>query len=235
MSFDVLAKADRVERAFRVAADRLPPRLRDAGAELGRRYIGFHRAQRLRGRTAGGRGVRGTRRGLLSQFAYQVTGQRLSDIQVKIGTRSRVALEHELGIVRRAPAGRNLRIPFSSITDKGRLPARVKKLLRESGEVLQASRSGFELVRRTRKGRQITRRNPLVRIESGSGTYLAEIVNAKGNKPRDRLRLLFHLHPQAVIPARLDFRALFRSWNNQALAILARGAGLAISDAQGGR
>jgi hypothetical protein len=128
------------------------------GHRVGQRFLGFHRARRMRG----GEGVKATKDGLRKQFSYKITERDPGDVIVTMGTPSRVARELEEGATITAKSGKLL-VPFSKHARARRKTilalAREKKLIRfvakDNREYLAFSSPSFFTKRGTIRRLQI--------------------------------------------------------------------------------
>ncbi len=204
MTLDIKVDSVRLQRALQAAPGELYESLRGVANQIGKRYIGFFRAKRLRG-PPGVRGTRGQpgRPGLLNAFRYDIGGTNLNRLRVDIGTRSRVALEHEEGRLIRAKEGRFLLVP---------LQIRGKEMTRAQIKNARAKRrSGALFFFRARNGQR----------------FLAERTSKKG-----RPRLVFALVPAVKLSPRLKFRLTWLEFRPNAIKLFNQGLKFALAAAR---
>jgi hypothetical protein len=211
MALDVKIDAVRLLRVLKAAPQELDRAMVGVANRIGYRYLGFHRARRMRGPP----GVRATNRGLPRQFRVDVTGTKLDRLRVDIGTRSPVAILHERGGTTRSSGG-GLAVPFSSLSKAEQ--KRAKALLRQTRNVLQARSQGFNLV--GSKGRKV--KGLFVIRRKDGRRFLAE---ARGGG----IKFLFHLEQQVVNRPLLGFFALWKEFRPTAIKLFNQGIRFALA------
>lgn len=211
----VTINSKRLERALRVAPQALYRELRNVAGRVGDRYLGHHRAKRMRARVnkrgeISGEGVHGTkigpsgRPGLRSQFSIRVSGGNLKTLQLKMYTRSYVAKQHEFGETISAKSGKALALPMDAARNsQGRVTPKARRLL---------------------KGKQLF----VIRRKSGKA-FLARYQRAKGGK---KLVFWFHLASRARIKPRLGFRKEWRPYRRKVIGEFNRAVGRALKTAR---
>ena len=205
MAATVQINSRRLEKALRTVPKALYKRLREAGrTRVGPRYLAFHRAKRLSGMKAGG-GVKGTKRGLKSQFAVKMSGATINTLTLKMYTRSYIAKEHEEGRRIFAKKGKYLVIPMDGAKSK-------------SGKVTKVAR-------RLLKARKLF----LIRRKDNKA-FLARYQRGKGKK---RLVFMFHLVGRAQLKPRLQFRQLWPQYRSRMIREYNRAVGQALKSATG--
>lgn len=209
--------------------------------DCARRYRAYHRKERMtrKGATVGIRSGRtaqtgegGTvlaNTGVAGHFKYEAYGTSLKDLHVDLGTRSRVAIEHEQG-GQIFPRGRKymvLPMPIAQTRFGGTTKA-AKRLLAQSKAQMgyqSASSGGFSFNPKLGKTR-----NPLFPIRVRGRSFLAQQVRSASRSPmqagayglvrkksayegfRTRLKFWFHLRRSTRLRPRLQFIDLFGGW-----------------------
>lgn len=154
MSLDVKVDSARLQKLFQLAPDELKRALNEAAGRVGSRFIGYHRARRLRGPP----GVRGTRaQGFLSrkQIDYTVKGTTLANVVLDIRAKTRIAVEHEEGRAVYARDSSSLLVPMPQ---NGKFPSRSQ----------------------LKRARRLAREGKLIAVQSKGKTYLGERRSARG-------------------------------------------------------
>jgi len=154
VSLDVKVDSARLQRLFKLAPNELKQAVTATAGNVGKRFIGYHRARRLRGPP----GVRGTRRGFLSRnlIDYTVKGTTLNNVVLDIRTKSRIPAEHETGKEILARDGKSLLVPMPQ---NGKFPTRAQ----------------------LRRARGLAKAGKLIRIDAKDGkTYLGERRGRRG-------------------------------------------------------
>lgn len=210
---EIKINGKRLMKALHAAPEELLKALRDAGHDIGKRYMGFHAARRLRGTDEGGKGVRGTRRGLLSPRVRQVSteGTTLDSLKLRIRMASPIAIQHEVGALLKPKANQWMAIPMSrrsktigKATDAmGRKTAAARQLLKDMPHIANAYAAGFTL--RRKSGRRL-KGLFTVRHKATGQSFLALQVGAAKDR---KLAYWFHLKKSAQLKPRLDFTPLF--------------------------
>jgi hypothetical protein len=216
MALDVKIDSARLLRVLKAAPQELDRAMVGVANRIGFRYLGFHRARRMRGPP----GVRATNRGLPRQFRVDVTGTKLDRLRVSIGTRSGVALLHERGGTTRSKAGA-LAVPFSSLSKAEQKTA--KRLLRQTRDVIRARNRG-EVLRK--KGRRVKSLDVFV-IESRKKGKNRFLVQKRGT--RGGLKFLFHLEKKVVNKPILGFFALWKEFRPTAIKLFNQGIRFALA------
>ena len=214
MALDIKIDSKRLERVLKTSPQELDRVMPGVALRIGIRFRGNFFARRLRGPP----GVRGTRRGLQSQFNVDVTGTKFDRLKVDISTRSPIARLHEKGGV--TVSGGGLAIPFSnlSISQKKRFRALVK----QSRAIFNARKEGFDLIKRS--GRKlkalfvITRRDGLRLLAEPTGS----------GKPK----ILGHIQDRVVNKPLLGFLASWREFRPTAIKEFNKGIGFALAAAR---
>lgn len=222
MAFTVEVDARKLQRLLRAAPQELDNVLPIVGGRIGQRYLGFHRARRLRG-PPGVRGTRGTATnpGLLSAFRVDTHWERSAGkFEITVGTNNLIAKQHEYGATLRAFGGGKMAVPMPWLSRSQ--VKRARRLLIQSKNVRRAASEGFDL-RRGKQGRQ--KQRGLVYIASKGREMLAE-------RRGGQLNFLFTLRDQVTIPARLAFRATVREFRPQAIKMFHQGIGYALAAAR---
>lgn len=207
---------------------------------IGYRYLGFHRARRMRGppgvfATGTPPSERGanapiTNRtsGLRAHFKVDVTGTKFDRLAVSMGTKSVVALQQEQGATLTAGDGRYMAIPFSRWGGKVSKAAiaRARSWIRKDAHVRLGQKLGFDL--RNSKGR--LQKEKLVVFKGKDGRlYLATPPDKDVEERHARFRMWFHLKKVAVLGPRLEFGKLWKDFEPTAIKMFNQGLGFALA------
>src|SRR5262245_34306084 len=106
----------KLEKALAAAPGELDHAMVAVANQVGKRYLGYHAARRLRGPP----GVRGTRargggfllRGPKAPFRYVIQGNQLANIVLEVAAKSPIAVVHELGKEIVARSGGSMVVPL---------------------------------------------------------------------------------------------------------------------------
>lgn len=207
---------------------------------IGYRYLGFHRARRMRGPPGvfatgtppSERGLNGAitnkTSGLKAHFRVDVSGTKFDRLSVTMGTRSIVALQQEQGATLTAGGGRYMAIPLSKWggTKLTRATiARARKMIRKDSHVRLAGKLGFDL--RNSRGRIQKERLVVFKAKDGR-VYLAEPPDPKAGI-RGRFRIWFTLKKVAILGPRLDFLKLWKDFEPTAIKMFNGGLAFALA------
>ena len=207
---EIQIDSKRLQKILAASPKELYKALKSAARDIGRRFLSHHRAKRMSGPL--GQRVLATKKGLKSHFKYDVSGTTLNSLKVEMGTRSRVAIEHEKGRKLRAKGTAYMTIPMPAAkTAKGRTTKRAKKLLMNAKHVHQAPQAGFGL---RHKGRRVKDKLFLIRARDGR-KYLATAKTGAKSKGKQLITLWFHLKKSAQLRPLLDFEGLWETWRKK--------------------
>lgn len=218
----VEAKVDtlQAEKFFEGLPRDVAKAMKTAAATVGKRYLGYHRAQRMRG-VQGAIGIRGTRKGLQSHFRYEVEGETLDDIKVTIGTKSRVALEFEEGRKIVSKQGRFLLVPLPPAVDaNGRVKKSVRNLLKAKKLfILRSPSTGRAFLAGGLSKRSFTKKK---KEAAAAGAPIGH---------RSGVVLYFILKKDVQEKKRLEFFQLFEQWKAKGVEIFTKSLRYAIAAA----
>lgn len=206
MTVEVTINDKALRKALEIAPVELYRTLKDAAGRIGERYLGYHRARRMSGGKGGKKGVRGKRNGLRKHFGIRVAGRSLSTLTLWMGTKSYVAIQHEVGATVRARGHRYMVLPMQAARDQyGRRTKRADALLKRSKAM------GFATTTKRQKGGM--RLFPLRR--SDGKTFL--VTKQTGKKGYGGLTFWFHLVRSVQLRPRLGFHAEWPSYEPRAI------------------
>lgn len=217
MTIEVKINTKRLEKILKTSPEELNRVMPGVAFRIGDRFLGSFYAARLRGPP----GVRGTRKGLRSQFKIDVRGTKFDNLRLKVFTRSPIARLHERGGTTKARRGKYLAVPLSDLSKSEVKTA--KRLLSQTGEVLRARSEGIVL---RKKGRKVKSLEVFVVESKRNNTrFLARRV---GNT----LKVLFHLQKRVVNKPLLGFRDSWLRYRPKAIREINRGIGFALAAAR---
>jgi hypothetical protein len=215
MALEIKVDTARLQRILKTSPEELDRVMPGVALRIGLRFRGNFYASRLRGPP----GVRGTRRGLMSQFRVTTTGTKFDRLRLDVGTRSPIAALHERGGTTVAKSGGNLAIPFSSLSKAQK--KRFRDLVKQSRAVFNARSSGFDLVKKS--GRKV---KSLFAIVAKDGrAFLAESVGGKA-------RILGHLQKRVYNKPLLGFVGSWGRFRPTAVKLFNQGIGFALAAAR---
>jgi len=141
MAISVVVDTKRLERAFQLAPKVLRERLYKAAGRVGSRYLGYHRARRLKSPSGGipEKGVRARAR-FKANFKKEVSGNTLDSLKLRIYAKGEVARRQEFGGAVRAKSGKYLVVPMPAAKNaKGFVKKKAYDYLR-SGRLIPIKR-----------------------------------------------------------------------------------------------
>lgn len=203
MTLEIKVASKRVQQVLSATPAELFKAQVEAGKRVGDRYLAHHRARRMRG----GIGVRGTAKGIRTHFKRDVTGTNLGNMVLTMGTKSRVAIEHERGGTLTPGKRSALLIPFS-------------KFSRQRQKTFRAlAKAGKLIVIRARDGRAY-----LARPTTSRKQFQAQFAKQEN--------LVAHLQRTVRLKPRLGFHAEWPGYIPKAMQIFKAAVPAAINAAR---
>jgi len=244
MSIVATSNASKVAREIAEMNNLIFGQTKMAFEEVAQRYRAYHRKERMqvKGATVGIRsgrtlqtgegGAKLVNTGVAGHFKYQSTGTTLNDLRTTLGTRSRVAIEHEKGGAIYPHGRKYMTVPMPAAQNRfGGNSKAAKRLLAQSKAQMgyqSATSGGFGF--NAKLGRA---RSPLFVIRVGGRSFLAQRVRSGERQKyqpgaygqvrrktsresfRTKLKFWFHLQRSTRLRPRLEFLSLWDGWGEK--------------------